>query len=79
VHKSQVFALSLNSRKSGKNPTDLIRCKFSIDAGFTMDFPCARRIHHFETILVRSGNPTFTICIEMNALAACQKAENMTS
>jgi hypothetical protein len=44
-----------------------------------MDFPCARRIHHFETILVRSGNPTFTICIEMNPLAACEKAEKITS
>jgi hypothetical protein len=79
VHKSQVFALSLIRRKPGKNSTDLIRCKFSIDAGFTMDFPCARRIHHFETILVRSGNPTFTICIEMNPLAACEKAEKITS
>jgi hypothetical protein len=29
-----VFTLRLNRRKFAKNPNDLIRCKFSIDAGF---------------------------------------------
>jgi hypothetical protein len=29
-----VFALRLIRRKFAKNPIDLIRCKFSIDAGF---------------------------------------------
>src|ERR1700730_11824617 len=33
VDKSQVFALRLNLRKFAKNSNDLIRCKFSIDAG----------------------------------------------
>jgi hypothetical protein len=31
VDKSQVFALRLIRRKFAENPTDLIRCKFSID------------------------------------------------
>jgi hypothetical protein len=29
-----MFGLRLNSRKFVKNPIELIRCKFSIDAGF---------------------------------------------
>ena len=50
VDKSQVFALRLNRRKFAKNPTDLIRCKFSIDARLARWMACVRRIHHFETI-----------------------------
>jgi len=34
VDKPQVFALNLIRRKSAENASDLIRCKFSIDAGF---------------------------------------------
>jgi hypothetical protein len=61
LDKSQMFALNLNRRKFVKNPTDLIRCKFSIDPGF-------RHRSDASTIskpyLDGSGNPTFTICFE---------------
>src|SRR6202140_4946610 len=61
LDKSQMFALDLNRRKFVKNPTDLIRCKFSIDPGF-------RHRSDASTIskpyLDGSGNPTFTICFE---------------
>jgi hypothetical protein len=50
VDKSQVFALRLSRRKFAKNPIDLNRCKFSIDAGFPRANGRARRVHHFETI-----------------------------
>jgi hypothetical protein len=41
-----VFALRLNRRKFAKNPSDWIRCKFSIDAGF----PAKARIGGASTI-----------------------------
>src|SRR6266404_3312050 len=51
VDKSQVFALRLNRRKFEENPSDWIRCKFSIDAGFPQKLKgWPARIHHFETI-----------------------------
>jgi hypothetical protein len=50
VDKSQVFALRLIRRKFAENPTDLIRCKFSIDARFRDKNGALWHVHHFETI-----------------------------
>jgi hypothetical protein len=59
-----VFALSLIRRKFAKNPIDLIRCKFSIDAGFGGQIHAPGASTLSKPYLTRSGNPTFTICIE---------------
>jgi hypothetical protein len=45
-----VFALKLNRREFAKNSNDLIRRKFSIDAGFGRPTGGRGHIHHFETI-----------------------------
>jgi hypothetical protein len=64
VDKSQVFALNLIRRKSAKNPTDLIRRKFSIDGGI----PPSNGVRAASTISkpyrFRRGNPSFTIRID---------------
>jgi hypothetical protein len=52
-----VFALRLIRRKSAQNPTDLIRCKFSIDAGLSLAGATRWRIHHFETISPPARKP----------------------
>jgi hypothetical protein len=59
-----VFALSLIRRKFAKNPNDLIRCKFSIDAGFGGKIDASSASTLSKPYLTRSGNPTFTICTE---------------
>jgi len=59
-----VFALSLNRRKFAKNPTDLIRCKFSIDGGFRREMETPGPSTLLKPYKVLAGNPTFTICIE---------------
>jgi hypothetical protein len=64
VDKSQVFALRLNRRKFAKNAIDLIRCKFSIDAGFPFEAAAAEASTLSKPYPVSFGNPTFTICIE---------------
>jgi hypothetical protein len=59
-----VFALNLIRRKSAKNPTDLIRRKFSIDGGI----PPSNGVRAASTISkpyrFRRGNRSFTIRID---------------
>jgi hypothetical protein len=50
LDKSPVIALSLMRRKFVKNPTDSIRCKFSIDVWPARWAARPGGIHHFETI-----------------------------
>jgi hypothetical protein len=64
VDKSEVFALKLNRRKFAKNPNDLIRCKFSIDAGWrdAGERPGSSTIS--KPYPFRPGNLPFTIRTE---------------
>jgi hypothetical protein len=54
VDKSQVFALKLNREEFAKKSIDLIRRKFSIDAGAATS---VRPIHNFETISADCWKP----------------------
>jgi hypothetical protein len=56
--------LSLNRRKFAKNPTDLIRRKFSIDGGLARKIANAKSATISKPYLARFGNLAFTICIE---------------
>jgi hypothetical protein len=64
-----VFALRLSRRKFAKNPIDLNRCKFSIDAGFSQANGRVRRVHHFETIADALSKPCVHHSQRMSGLA----------
>jgi hypothetical protein len=68
--------LSLNRRKFEKNPTDLIRCKFSIDAAFTRGF------HALAASTISKPywplwKPDVHHLHRMNPLAVCEDVANI--
>jgi hypothetical protein len=56
--------LRLNLRKFAKNSNDLIRCKFSIDAGRGEDVAAQAASTISKPYRIRAGNPAFTICVD---------------
>jgi hypothetical protein len=72
-----VFALRLNRRKLAENPLDLIRRKFSIDAGFcAKSMVGAARVHHFETIPAPVWKPDVHHLRRMGGLTAPENPAN---
>jgi hypothetical protein len=59
-----VFALRLNRRKLAKNSNHLIRCKFSIDAGFGGESAAWRISTNSKPYRAGAGNPVFTIRVD---------------
>jgi hypothetical protein len=70
VHKLQVFALRLNLRKFSKISNDLIRRKFSIDAGLGDDLAAKAVSTISKPYRIRAGNPAFTIRVDCAAWRA---------